>query len=233
LNHLEEVLIITKKMEHEPAVSTAGAPLRAADILAQRLPTVPDTPPPSPRTAASSPPAGTEPASANGASATELKRRVDALGAAPAPASAGLSKPQPTGTLGQTGDAVKTATRPLQQGVQPSTGALQPKTPNSATPIKAPGVVTPSGITTPSTLAPKTKPTTAQPPVQSGTMSGTPRVKPPSTNSTALPGNPAASKPTTAPVQTKPVKPAGPATKPVANTTQAPPKSTPTTEAPQ
>src|SRR5215469_14264612 len=46
LNHLEEVLVITKKAEREPAVSTAGTPLRAADILAQRLPTVPDTPPP-------------------------------------------------------------------------------------------------------------------------------------------------------------------------------------------
>ena len=45
LNHLEEVLVIIKRAEREPAVSTSGAPLLAADILAQRLPTVPDTPP--------------------------------------------------------------------------------------------------------------------------------------------------------------------------------------------
>src|SRR5215472_4896329 len=43
LNHLEEVLVITKKEQREPAASPA-APLRAADILAQRLPSVPDKP---------------------------------------------------------------------------------------------------------------------------------------------------------------------------------------------
>lgn len=43
LNHLEEVLVITKKAEREPA-SLAATPVRAADILAERLPSVPDTP---------------------------------------------------------------------------------------------------------------------------------------------------------------------------------------------
>jgi rod shape-determining protein MreC len=43
LDRLEEVLVILKKEEHEPAVP--GVPLRAADILAQRLPSVPDKPP--------------------------------------------------------------------------------------------------------------------------------------------------------------------------------------------
>src|SRR6266566_972130 len=43
LTHLEEVLVITKKEEHEAPASTT-APTRAADILAQRLPSVPDKP---------------------------------------------------------------------------------------------------------------------------------------------------------------------------------------------
>lgn len=43
LNHLEEVLIITKRVEHE-APAAAPASTRAADILAQRLPQVPDKP---------------------------------------------------------------------------------------------------------------------------------------------------------------------------------------------
>ncbi len=43
LNHLEEVLVITKKTEHEAPLSPA-TPVRAADILAQRLPSVPDKP---------------------------------------------------------------------------------------------------------------------------------------------------------------------------------------------
>ena len=41
LNHLEEVLVITKKLEREPD-KTAVSSMRAADILAQRLPQVPD-----------------------------------------------------------------------------------------------------------------------------------------------------------------------------------------------
>ena len=43
LNHLEEVLVITKKQEHEPVASGVNS-MRAADILAQRLPSVPDKP---------------------------------------------------------------------------------------------------------------------------------------------------------------------------------------------
>ena len=43
LNHLEEVLVITQKQEREPRVIGASS-VRAADILAQRLPSVPDKP---------------------------------------------------------------------------------------------------------------------------------------------------------------------------------------------
>jgi rod shape-determining protein MreC len=44
LNHLEEVLVITQKRDREPAVNAGAPPLRAADVLAQRLPSVPDAP---------------------------------------------------------------------------------------------------------------------------------------------------------------------------------------------
>lgn len=44
LNHLEEVLVITKRVEHE-APAAAPTSTRAADILAQRLPQVPEKPP--------------------------------------------------------------------------------------------------------------------------------------------------------------------------------------------
>lgn len=43
LNHLEEVLVITKRESHE-APASAAPPTRAAEILAQRLPSVPDRP---------------------------------------------------------------------------------------------------------------------------------------------------------------------------------------------
>jgi len=42
LNHLEEVLVITQKLEREPGVTSGAGAARAADILAQRLPSVPD-----------------------------------------------------------------------------------------------------------------------------------------------------------------------------------------------
>ena len=41
LNRLEEVLVITKIVEKAPEVNDASAPVRAIDILAQRLPSVP------------------------------------------------------------------------------------------------------------------------------------------------------------------------------------------------
>jgi rod shape-determining protein MreC len=44
LNHLEEVLIITEKHERDPATASGSTAARAADILAQRLPSVPDKP---------------------------------------------------------------------------------------------------------------------------------------------------------------------------------------------
>lgn len=64
LNHLEEVLVITKKDQREPASSPA-APIRAADILAQRLPSVPDKP--------EQPQAGPGSAAGTSTGATQLK----------------------------------------------------------------------------------------------------------------------------------------------------------------
>jgi rod shape-determining protein MreC len=52
VTRLEEVLVITQEEDREPAVANAGR-LRAADILAQRLPSVPDKPPTPPGTSPS------------------------------------------------------------------------------------------------------------------------------------------------------------------------------------
>jgi rod shape-determining protein MreC len=48
LSRLEEVLVITQQEEKEPALADGAQPMRAADILAQRLPSVPDRPPDDP-----------------------------------------------------------------------------------------------------------------------------------------------------------------------------------------
>ena len=51
LNHLEEVLVITSRQTREPAVASTAS-VRAADVLAERLPSVPDKPQPGPSGAA-------------------------------------------------------------------------------------------------------------------------------------------------------------------------------------
>jgi rod shape-determining protein MreC len=48
LSRLEEVLVITQQEEKQPALADGAAPIRAADILAQRLPSVPPRPPDDP-----------------------------------------------------------------------------------------------------------------------------------------------------------------------------------------
>jgi rod shape-determining protein MreC len=50
LSRVEEVLVVTDKQDREPAVAESGARTRAADILAQRLPSVPDKPAVAPAT---------------------------------------------------------------------------------------------------------------------------------------------------------------------------------------
>jgi rod shape-determining protein MreC len=44
LSKLEEVLVITKDEQKAPALADDAAPMRAIDVLAQRLPSVPDRP---------------------------------------------------------------------------------------------------------------------------------------------------------------------------------------------
>jgi rod shape-determining protein MreC len=46
LNRLEEVLVVTRMAEQTPAANASETQVRAADILAERLPTVPKTSPP-------------------------------------------------------------------------------------------------------------------------------------------------------------------------------------------
>lgn len=88
LNRLEEVLVITKIVEQAPKVADQSAPLRAIDILAQRLPSVPP-PKPAPQ---NKPPATAQPTPAG----TTAKPNAEASpSAAVPPETAGQS---PTGT---------------------------------------------------------------------------------------------------------------------------------------
>jgi rod shape-determining protein MreC len=75
LNRLEEVLVVTEKQEREPAVAQSGR-VRAADILAERLPSVPD-----------------KPATAAGAGSAATAVTGQGLSAATKPQPNGASKP--------------------------------------------------------------------------------------------------------------------------------------------
>jgi hypothetical protein len=66
LSKIEEVLIITEKQEREPSLTDAG-PMRAVDILADRLPSVPEKP-----VDPAAKPAGTVATPANGLTQTPV-----------------------------------------------------------------------------------------------------------------------------------------------------------------
>jgi rod shape-determining protein MreC len=96
LNHLEEVLVIMRKEEREPPSSTA-ATARAADILAQRLPSVPDQPPPTQASGSGltqPKPAGTPPGNSTLPKPATGTVQAPKAGTA-APPSAVVSKPVP------------------------------------------------------------------------------------------------------------------------------------------
>ncbi len=99
LTRLEEVLIITKIVEKEPETPEPSGPVRAADILAQRLPTVPKKEAPAAATAApQSAPAGAPPR-------TEM----------PKPPAATAPQAQPSATAIKPGPAVKPAPKPARE----------------------------------------------------------------------------------------------------------------------
>ena len=89
LGKLEEVLVITQ--EEDKTVVAPTAPLRAVDILAQRLPSVPDKPPDA---ASSAAPPGTSNVAPPAAGNPVTVQKPDALGAQPPSAQKPLS-PQP------------------------------------------------------------------------------------------------------------------------------------------
>jgi rod shape-determining protein MreC len=123
LNRLEEVLVITDMADNSRAASNGPEPMRAADILSQRLPSVPKVDPNAPKT-----PGGTG-VPAPKVSPTPAKGNPLAAGTEQKPAiSTGQAKPLATGTPA----ATSTANKP-GEAKKPS-GAGQPTaTPSSAT----------------------------------------------------------------------------------------------------
>ena len=151
LARLEEVLVITRMLEKAPESAESGGPIRAADILAQRLPTVEKKPAPetakpatAPAGVSAAPPAAAKPntvaAPAAAKANTEATARPKPETARPAASVQGTSSspspaqnPKPKPETTKPAAAVTPAGRDARQGVSPP--LVQPQSQNNeATP---------------------------------------------------------------------------------------------------
>ena len=132
LSKVEEVLVITKVDEREPSTAELNAPVRAIDILANRLPSVPEKP------------ATDQPKGAGGSATTAAGSGTKPAGSAPELKSSAKSKPEATnGTPG----AVVSATNPVPKSKPASSTstAPRPKVKPATTETPAIGIGSPGG----------------------------------------------------------------------------------------
>jgi rod shape-determining protein MreC len=145
LSHLEEVLVITKKEEHEAPVSTATT-VRAADILAQRLPSVPDKPQP----ALKAPNAAASPATPPKLAAPQPGATASAAALTKTPAGATGIPAQPKTQLNPAGTPAKTqvATPAASSSPKPAVVSGQEPKPALVKPPAVPPISKPAANTT-------------------------------------------------------------------------------------
>ncbi len=140
LNRLEEVLVITKIVERQVEGQDLSGPIRASDILAQRLPSVPEKPPEAAAKDASGTAAGTPPAAAhNSASTSSTSAASTAVTAGKPGATAAASTPKP-GTTSTTAKPTSSG-----QGTAKPSGTAGPTTsPETKKPVPAPNKAAPA-----------------------------------------------------------------------------------------
>ena len=251
LSRLEEVLVVTKIDERQAQPDQAG-PMRAADILAERLPTVPPKPENAGDVAVKSPAA---PAGGTASAATPKSTPANAASPAaegkPKPAAGAATtgtKPPPTGAA-----AANTKQKPATSAVPPNTGAIPATSaasgnmPGAGISKSATGAANSAQHTAPPTAESKLKPATgaasagapsagkAQTPGVSS--SAVPIVKENTPTGTSASGvSPTGVSPTPARAEQSPAstQPAGPAKKPAPKpaATAVPPNSQPATQDP-
>ena len=200
LNQIEEVLVVTKITEKMPDTKDLG-PLRASDILAERLPTVPNKPEVdangNAKPAGATPAPGASPGATNGASSTHA-------GAAGATA----NKPATGASTTNKPAAAATANKPTVTATTPrstASGTTKPQ-PAGTTAAESAGAATTNGTRAGESSAPgnkvrivnndaplpKHKPpqTTSPPGEQPATTPAEPSAQPPSTPSAEAPPQP-------------------------------------------
>jgi rod shape-determining protein MreC len=138
LSRVEEVLVVTEKQDREP-VAESGSAVRAADILAQRLPSVPDKP----AVVAAPVPAGGSAASPNGTHSSAV-----------------------TGQPAASGDVLKKVVQKTASG-DPASNAASSSAALSGTPdstVKSPTSANPAEKPATARPKPSTPPANPQPP---------------------------------------------------------------------
>jgi rod shape-determining protein MreC len=180
LNHLEEVLVITQKLEREPSVA-GSAQVRAADILAQRLPSVPDAPAPGSANQAGS--------GANGANTLVKPQAQTGIPAPGATATAAPvpGKPQPAQAQAGTASGLP---KPHSPALQPNTQSAPLTTGTHLVPAAVPIKTTNSAQTNAASSPPKQTPPDATSAAPGKTPDGSPAKAAP-----VKPANVPASKP--------------------------------------
>jgi rod shape-determining protein MreC len=165
LSRLEEVLIITQQDEREPAVADSQH-IRAADILAQRLPSIPDQPtianpyaPPPPTSglkiapAAGSAPAGSTPAAKPSANAATAQKTGTGP-KAPANSSGTLLKPVNGAAISNGATASATGAKLPAQKPAPKAPPVSPASQVSPTEPVQPGIAPASAAPATQTAVP-------------------------------------------------------------------------------
>jgi rod shape-determining protein MreC len=176
LRRLEEVLVVTKIAEETPVAAGGSVPMRAADILAQRLPSVPKqdanaakggtstgvpAAKPSPTTAKPNPPAGTAAAPKPGTAAGPAQQTATGAGTATTTPAATKKTDIDGKKPASSGQAVAGPDGGGASPTPPPKPKATPKKPNA--PTTAPGSTSP-GVSDPKTSdQPGTSPPAAAP----------------------------------------------------------------------
>jgi len=190
LNRLEEVLVITEMSDNSHSASSGSEFMRAADILSQRLPSVPKVDPNAPKTPggqapASAPKPSPTPANANQPASAGTEQKTAAAG--------GAAKPPTSATTAATGTATTNtiANKTGAEAKKPSSGQIQTPTASAETVVGKTG-----------TEAKKPSSAQTQPLAASGETPAKPKPTPKKTKTPAASDSPAPDQPASAPTAT-------------------------------
>jgi rod shape-determining protein MreC len=137
LNRLEEVLVITETSDNSHSASSGPEPMRAADILSQRLPSVPKVDPNAPKTAgggqtgtpAAKPSPTPTPANANKSVSSGTEQKTAAAGGSAKPPTPATGTAAASTAAGKTGAEAKKPSSAQTPAAQTSAAGSTETTP--------------------------------------------------------------------------------------------------------